>query len=56
VVVGGIVVLDEVVDAEKVVVTGLVVLAEILITPWAEPEEHAVVSSSRAKDPATTLM
>jgi hypothetical protein len=56
VVVGGIVVLVEVVDAGIVVVTGSVVLAEILVAPWAEPDEHAVVNSSRANDPATTLI
>ena len=55
VVVGGIVVLVEVVDAGIVVVTGSVVLAEILVAPWAEPDEHAAVNSSRANDPATTL-
>jgi hypothetical protein len=56
VVVGGIVVLVEVVNAGIVVVTGSVVLAEILVAPWAEPDEHAVVNSSRANDPATTLI
>ena len=56
VVVGGIVVLVEVVDAAIVVVTGSVVLAEILVAPWAEPDEHAAINSSRANDPATTLI
>jgi hypothetical protein len=54
VVVGGIVVLVEVVDAAIIVVTGSVVLAEILVAPWAEPDEHAAINSRRANDPATT--
>ena len=44
------------VEVDDEVVTGSVVLTEILVAPCAEPDEHAAKPSSRATDPARTLV